>query len=107
MGGAGGGDRFDFEHVDSGVGEANWSQTRGVPCRTARLADEFFGFRLAPPVSLIEYFPARGWVFSAVRGDQRGPFSAGKNGKIVLGGNAVAEGARIVEAFKEEAATHG
>lgn len=107
MGGPGRGDRFDFEHVDSGVREANLGQTRGVPYRTERLADEFFDFRLDPPLSLIEYFPDHRWLFSAVRGDQKRPFLAGKNGKIVLGGNAVAEGARIVEAFKGEAATHG
>jgi hypothetical protein len=71
------------------------------------LADEFFDFRLAPPLSLIKYFPARHWLLSAVRRDQKCSFLAGKNGKIVLGGKAVAEGARIVEAFKREAGTHG
>jgi hypothetical protein len=56
---------------------------------------------------LIDYFPAHCSLFPAVRRDQKKPFLAGKNGKIVLGGKAVEEGARIVEAFKREAGTHG
>jgi hypothetical protein len=83
------------------------ARTQGVPCRTERLADELFDFRFAPPLSLIEYFPAHRWLFAAVRRDRKSVFLAGKNGKIVLGGNVAAKGARIVEAFVREAATHG
>jgi hypothetical protein len=71
------------------------------------LAQDFFEFRIAQPLGLIDYFPAHCSLFPAVRRDQKRPFLAGKNGKIVLGDKAVEEGARIVEAFQEEAATHG